>query len=254
MIDDVERIEAAIANTKRLIEERRAAMWPGGWEWPEYWIFLFMSTFSRTAAPPWSSLGDQWTYDDDKGKLLIKMAKNGDTDADKALCELAARCEHRSSPLPPNLRTYVFARWRSCATPNRTGPKTKPYINFPRNYAIVCAVKELVRRGFYFSRNDATKEALKRESACSIVATALASLDIKLGETAVAKVYNKHATLVMHFEPIRFSLSLRARGLEPIVFHLNWNSNRGSLGNQIRVNATATIDVPPCSNMGRLAP
>jgi hypothetical protein len=198
-----------LEETKRRLEERLQFLFPGH-DWPGkdgHWSLLQLSTMSwvQDVPPEMGFRGMRpLAYDDERGKLIIDMARDGDADADTALCQLAAAFIDGGLPVPPNLRSYISDRLRSsgegtCARSNRRGPKM--HTNFRRNYAIVCAVAELVSRGFDVTRNEATEG----ESACSIVTSALKRLHtpISLSESAVAKIYASHVTLVMRLEPIR---------------------------------------------------
>jgi hypothetical protein len=213
VIADVDQI---IEDTKRLLEERLKSLAPG-WDWSGkdgYPLLLQMTTWSPTDGPPEMGLrGPAWTYDDEKARSLIEMAKVGGEDADSALCQLAVDFIQGSCPMPSNLGRYISARLRSStgarARPKRRGPKT--YTNFRRNFAIVCAVARLVSQGFCVTRNRATT----RESACSIVAAALERLGIHLSEDAVVKAYTEYENLVMSLEPIRSEYATaKARALE----------------------------------------
>jgi hypothetical protein len=96
--------------------------------------------------------------------------------------------------MPPNLSAFIVDRLYYVsageALPTRRG--RKPHINFRRDFAIVRAIDDLTRRGFYATRNDATKATAKRESACSILVKALGQVNINMSEGAVEKVWTKH--------------------------------------------------------------
>lgn len=85
----------------------------------------------------------------------------------------------RGEAVPPEL-----GRWALSAKRPRKGAHT----NKPRDRAIVNAVRWLVAQGIAPTRND---ETLHDESACDIVAEAIAAVDRSMSYPAVRKVWDK---------------------------------------------------------------
>ena len=137
-------------------------------------------------------------YDDEKGKLLVRKALDGDEDADAALSEIAFQHIWRQRRLPPHLTTYlmVMLRRRFEAQPKRGRGRYSPHQNITRDFVIVDVVSKLQEFGYHPTRARASHGSEdKEESGCSIVAKALAQLGIHISETGVEEVWSKRANL-----------------------------------------------------------
>lgn len=126
-------------------------------------------------------------YDDDKGERLIAKAVSGDQVAHNVLGRIAARFIESGCVMPMRLRAYIaetlFLQFKKAPQPRRG---QDPYANHLRDIDIARAVREVVKLGFNPTRNRATET----ESACSIVAQALANLGIHRSVPAIEKIWN----------------------------------------------------------------
>ena len=129
-------------------------------------------------------------YDDHKGRELIERAKNGDTDADAALCLIASRLVHLGDPLPEYLRDYIatILIFRFHAPPKRR-KGGDPYALDRRNLFIVTILKRLKSSGVPPTRNRAARDNGTGRSGCSIVAKALSEVGVHIDETGVEKIW-----------------------------------------------------------------
>jgi hypothetical protein len=216
LIDDPEKIYAAIEDAKHLLEKaldprciqgkahRQLLLQLTTWhafddnKAPAFLWNLFtgpppisLRMFGGTATRP-------MVYDV-KAETVVEAARSGDTDVDAALREIAAAFIERGLAVPSVLRTYIVEGLRTspeeaCAQSLRRGRKKsrKIYTNFCRNVAIVTAVAELVDRGFYAGRSD---DGAERTCACSIVAEAFRRLGMDISYDVVAKVWTQRARL-----------------------------------------------------------
>jgi hypothetical protein len=135
--------------------------------------------------------GRHHIYDDEeKGAELIAKAANGDDVAHNVLCKIAAAFVEGGCAMPARLREYITEALRSQA---REAPQRRrgqdPYANHGRNFCVACAILHVVKLGFRPTRNRATED----ESACSIVAQALAKFGIHLSDSAVEKIWGQFA-------------------------------------------------------------
>jgi hypothetical protein len=130
-------------------------------------------------------------YDDEKGAKLMARAREGDADADSALCFIASKLLLARRQLPPHLSAYIcavlFMRSDKRARRRRGG---NPYANAARDTFIVGAVARLVREGFNPTRNRALLNEAE-ESACSIVVKALERIGMHLTEAGIEKAWRK---------------------------------------------------------------
>jgi hypothetical protein len=198
--EEIEVVQVAILQT--CINKLRYLMSSPGDNVSFRRLMLKMSMYRFTSDPPLpcSKLvlesceeGWRYLYDDEKAGRIIKLAQAGDQDADAALCDLGAAfidCDHA---LPPMLRTYVVDRLRSSdeirARSERRG--RKKCTNIRRNFAIVAIMAWLMDIGYQPTRNDTTEG----ECASSLTVKALASIDIKLSEATVRRIWAKDAYL-----------------------------------------------------------
>lgn len=108
---------------------------------------------------------------------------------DKELRDRAAALLEAGNPLPPNLSAYIAVRLRNGCTPI----KERRHWATGRDIRISLAVRHVMTMGFLPYRNEATRDAERGESACSIVATALGRLGVAIGEHAVVKIWGNTA-------------------------------------------------------------
>jgi hypothetical protein len=126
-------------------------------------------------------------YDDAKGEALVAKAEDGDQVAPKVLFWIAARFVGSGCVMPKHLRRYVADALmkRSRTTPmRRRGPD--PYAKHARDTDIAEVVAKIVELGFRPTRNRESET----ESACSIVAKALAMIGVHLSVPAIEKIWN----------------------------------------------------------------
>ena len=126
-------------------------------------------------------------YDDVKGAAMVAKAIDGDHVAPKVLFWIAARFVESGCAMPNHLRRYVAGalELRSrVAPPRQRGPD--PYAKHARDGDIAEVVGKIVELGFRPTRNRATET----ESACSIVAKALAMMGLHLSVPAIEKIWN----------------------------------------------------------------
>jgi hypothetical protein len=126
-------------------------------------------------------------YDDEKSERLIDKARNGDSVATSVLCNNAARFVESGRPLPTRLRELIVEVLKAVADARPTKRGRDPYANHPRNFQIACTIFNVINLGFRPTKNRATEA----ESACSIVAKALAKLDIHLSDVSIEKIWER---------------------------------------------------------------
>jgi hypothetical protein len=129
-------------------------------------------------------------YDDDKGERLITMARDGDSAANIVLSYIAQAYIGCACVMPERLRHYIVDKLRTevASRPKRRGPK--PYTQEARNHLVALAVSTVARDlGISPTRNRASKDASKNESACSLVKKALEKRGLYLSESAVEGIW-----------------------------------------------------------------
>jgi len=129
-------------------------------------------------------------YDDHKGERLIAMARDGDSAAKRVLSYVAEAYVKNGCAMPERLRDYVVEKLQMdvASGPKRRGPK--PYNFAARNYLVGLTVSTAVRDwGISPTRNRASADRSKRESACSLVKKALQRRGVNLSEGAVEKIW-----------------------------------------------------------------
>jgi hypothetical protein len=126
-------------------------------------------------------------YDDEKGGRLIAKAQDGDQIAHNVLCWVASRFVESGCAFPTQLRAYIAGTlYSQSRKAPRRGRGRDPYANYIRDDDVTRVVRKVVELGFRPTRNRATET----ESACSIVAQALAKLGIHLSVPAVEKIWS----------------------------------------------------------------
>ena len=133
--------------------------------------------------------GDMMIYDPGLAEDFFSECSN--PYCDRLLCTAAAIILQSTGGIADKrLRDYVCRRLSGDMPP----PPVKPARgrsaddNRWRNVSIVNLIPPLLRAGFPPTRNEATET----ESACSIVSQALATIEIKLGEKAIAKIWARY--------------------------------------------------------------
>ena len=133
-----------------------------------------------------------YIYDDNKGEKLIGIARNNDLAAKSALSYIAGAYVKSGCAMPERLRDYVVEKLRTevASGPKRRG--SKPYTKEARNSLISLTVSTVVRDlGISPTRNRASKDTSKKESACSLVKKALERRGVHLSEAAVEKIWQE---------------------------------------------------------------
>jgi hypothetical protein len=131
--------------------------------------------------------GGDLVYDDDLGGKLIKKAPS-DPDADAVLCGFAAEFIHRGCVMPARLSEFIGNKLWNQSQAVARGRGRRPHTNSRRNAYILFAVKLLHERGFH--------QTTQSDSACSIIAKALARIGMPTSEQNVAKVWGQFSHLV----------------------------------------------------------
>jgi hypothetical protein len=121
------------------------------------------------------------SYTGTDANSVIALAIGGDAVAHQALCLVAARLTAKKETLPLALQQYVVG----AASQLKRGKKGNPAVNALRDDAIFDAIEIVIKLGFKPTRNRASKH----ESACSIVAKALADCRAALSEGEVETIW-----------------------------------------------------------------
>jgi len=123
---------------------------------------------------------------------IIAMARAGDTDAGSVLRQLMIEMHSRGEPLPTELAAYNMDLLHG-GLHQLPGPKRKD--KTLRDLCIAMTVAAVVDRfGLNPTRNTASRgKPSARRSACAIVADALGSVHINMGEKAVETIWNRLA-------------------------------------------------------------
>jgi hypothetical protein len=137
-----------------------------------------MTSFKDHREPSWDETGFQ--YDDARAQPVIAKAAEGEAEADAMLREIA--CAKLPEGLPPNLADYVARVLADWSRPDRRGAPHK----FDRDVCIFYAVEDIKQRGFHAMRHEATEH---RESASSIVASALKELGVTMPEKSIERIW-----------------------------------------------------------------
>ena len=126
-----------------------------------------------------------------KMRGLIKMARDGDADADVILRDIASDMLKEGVPLPKPLATYSAEALRIPPGKVRLRPGPGPNALMIRNRIIFDAVMAVKGLGYRADRNRAPARGVhKKESACSIVAKALKRVGLRrMKDTSVAEIY-----------------------------------------------------------------
>jgi hypothetical protein len=94
----------------------------------------------------------------------------------------------RSGQMPEHLGSHIRRLLEEDMKEARRGPG-RPALH-TRDQIIEAAVKQVMAHEFTLTRNPATREHCRGESACSIVASVLAEIGVALDEGAVAKAFS----------------------------------------------------------------
>jgi hypothetical protein len=148
--------------------------------------------------------GSTHAYNPRVGEVLIDAAKAGDQLIDRALCCGASIMLDALGGIPDSgLRNYIGARLANgfpiLAKRKRGQKKTK---NDYRDGVIAWNLIRPLLGRFKATRNDATRQKGKTESACSIVCKALArtgrngKAGINMSEQAIEDIYRKYARVL----------------------------------------------------------
>ena len=174
-------IAAAIAVAKKTLRPAvRAGMFS---DKPPRRLVKFFLKFAMTSLSGYQKASwdeTAFSYDDGKARRVIMRATAGNADA--VLREIA-RAKLREG-LPPNLADYVD-NVLDAQHHGRPGPRR----NFDRDVSVYFAVEKIRQRGFNATRNESSAEY--RESACSIVVTALAELGATVSEKTAERIYRE---------------------------------------------------------------
>jgi hypothetical protein len=122
---------------------------------------------------------------------IVERARRGSRLDHEIACELAMEMLEVGKTAPLSLRDYISRVLRDGPPPGKPG--VSPQKHFSRNLAIEEAVT-LVHSlyGFKLTRNPATRSKPNApESACSIVARALAALGLHISEDGVKEAYDQ---------------------------------------------------------------
>ena len=123
----------------------------------------------------------------DGGQYLIEKAIAGNVMIDAVLRKVINEKVLADEALPPNLKQYftnhIMLVGRDVKKVNKGGRPAADFLI--RNAVVHRVVEAMMGRGFHLDRN----ETPRGESACSIVSTALAELDVALDEKSIAKIW-----------------------------------------------------------------
>jgi hypothetical protein len=177
------RVTAAIAMARAALELAVSkGIFSGKLTPSSIWI---LSCEMMSGEPRFCYDDERFSYDDEQAKSVIAKAVAGDVEADTALREVARRKLHEG--LPPNLARYVASLLAAdYKAPDRRGHPP----NHARDLFIHATVETVKAHGFDVTRNTATRE---HESACSIVATALAELGVVLSEKSIERIWKENS-------------------------------------------------------------
>lgn len=126
----------------------------------------------------------------DHPESVIAEAASGNRIAHEALCAVADDIANRGEALPATLQRYVIDAARS---PVKWRAGRHPVANLHRDDAIFHAVQLAISAGVKATRNDDHED--DHESACSLVATALAMCNIRMSEKTVVGVWTKRRNI-----------------------------------------------------------
>jgi hypothetical protein len=175
------RVTAAIAAARAALELAVSkGIFSGELTPSSIWI---LSCEMTSGDPKFCYDDERFSYDDERAKSVIAKAVAGDVEANAALREVARRKLREG--LPPNLAQYIASLLADDWKPP-DGRGHPP--NHARNLFIHAAVETIKAHGFDVMRNTATRE---HESACSIVAAALAELGIVLSEKSIERIWKE---------------------------------------------------------------
>jgi hypothetical protein len=117
-------------------------------------------------------------YDDERAKTVIAKAMDGDVEAAAVLHEVVLEKLRET----PNLAEYIG----KILDRGHSGRRGTPQKYYTRDAWVYLAVEEIKALGFNVMRNSEIKD---HESACSIVAAALAQLGVSLSEKSIERIW-----------------------------------------------------------------
>lgn len=126
---------------------------------------------------------DRYHFTGEHPEEIVARAKTGDRVAHDALCAVADHLTARGEPLPLELQRYVVG---AAVVPPKWKKGRNPVSNIYRDDAIFRAVELVVGQGFNATKNDSSEH----ESACSIVAKALAQIGSAMSEDNVETIWS----------------------------------------------------------------
>jgi hypothetical protein len=130
-------------------------------------------------------------FDDDRAAVVIMDAWAGNKFAEMALRKYAAERLSKGFSLPPNLNQFVLDVLND-RLPERRKRGQERFLNWNRDVAITCAVRDVVKLGYSPVRNRASREKGGKDSACSIVAQAIGRIGGNLSEAAVERIWRTY--------------------------------------------------------------
>jgi hypothetical protein len=128
--------------------------------------------FSLASSQSWMSMRTaSINWNKDLALQLIEHANAGDPDADRVLRDAAAVFIGRGLPLPLELGDYVLI---SVLTESKTRKRSRKGKFYLRDRCIAYTVQQVMRHSsdLEATRSRATRDLGRKESACSVVATA----------------------------------------------------------------------------------
>jgi hypothetical protein len=118
-------------------------------------------------------------------RALIALANDGSASAHHSLCRMAVFLTGIGDPLPPWLQAYVVSAAQRGLSKNSERAR-RPMVNFLRNVTIGQTVGMVVE---WCNLRPRRRAGAHSESACSIVAAALARLGLHMSEANVASIW-----------------------------------------------------------------
>ncbi|MER9217823.1 hypothetical protein NKI48_02655 [Mesorhizobium sp. M0644] len=126
--------------------------------------------------------------DQEKAADLLAAAAAGDKQAEAQVTATAVWLLEQGHPLPDAFRDLEISLWRARLP--------KPRGNRARDLQYCMAISMLQEHGFSPTRNRAAHgDTDATESGCSILSKALASMDRRVSEQALEKIWEKYAPM-----------------------------------------------------------
>jgi hypothetical protein len=137
--------------------------------------------------------GAWYAYNPKAAKVVIESARSGDYFSDGMLrCAAALMLDATRGIVDPHLRSYASERLSGDVPPPREDRRNK----HAYRDAVIAGwlIHPLVLKGMSPTRNEATKDRDKGESACSIVSKALIRVGLSLSERRLAEIWAEAVT------------------------------------------------------------